>query len=79
MMVLSLTPSRMGIITSRRVWSQLSEATLNSAGISLGSVAGGAWATRPAASSTAITPWVRRNAMTASCRPGGGRALARGR
>src|SRR5262249_51581249 len=44
MTVCSLTPSRMGIITLRRVWSKLSVTGLNLAGVSLGKsgdVAGG--------------------------------------
>src|SRR6266404_2855470 len=44
MTVCNLTPSRMGIMTLRRVWSKLSVTGLNLAGISLGNsgyVAGG--------------------------------------
>src|SRR5262249_41349243 len=61
MTVCSLTPSRMGIITLRRVWSKRSVTGLNLAGISLGNwgyVAGGwvlSWALAGKASASAKT------------------------
>ena len=53
----SFTPSRIGIITSRRSWSKPSVTGVNRAGVSLGSV-GTCWA--PVGCSETIAPMHRR-------------------
>src|SRR5438034_6246590 len=60
MTVCSFAPSRMGIISSRLIWSKLSVAGSNLAGVSLGKagyvagVAGGVWATSACASMASV-------------------------